>query len=338
MRLDKISLQNFRSYEKRTFSLGQKTVAMGENGSGKSNLIEAIYLLATGKSFRADYEQEMTAYGENFFRVIGEIGEMGEIGVEMIENRKRFLVNDVPRRMVDFVGRIPAVLFGPADLELVTGSPSQRRRYLDFVISQKDREYRRSLISYEKGLRQRNKLLSLIRDGMAQRYQLFFWDKLLIKNGDYLTMKRGEYLGNLGDGRDRGYQGIYDKSIISENRLKQYELEEAAAAVTLVGPHRDDFVVNFNNRDVSKYGSRGEQRMGVLWLKKGEIAFLERESKRAGEQEYPILLLDDIFSELDHKHREEVMDLVKNYSGQVIMTTVDRHLLPANGEDTIIEL
>ena len=98
---------------------------------------------------------------------------------------------------MDFVGKMRAVLFAPQDMELITGSPSHRRKYLDFVICQMDREYRRCLISYEKGLRQRNKLLSLIRDGLASRTQLYFWDKLLIKNGDYITLKRGEYLQNL---------------------------------------------------------------------------------------------------------------------------------------------
>lgn len=323
-----ISLQNFRNYEKRTFEFGSKTLIVGENGAGKSNIMEAIYLLATGKSFRADREDEMVRYGESFFRVMGEIGGIGEIGVEMIENRKRFLVNDIPRRQIDFVGNLRAVLFCPQDMELVTGSPGNRRRYLDFVISQVDREYRRCLISYEKGLRQRNKLLEMIRENLAQRSQLYFWDKLLIKDGEYLTNKRQKYLDKTNE-TDRTYGTYYDKSVISETRLKQYEIEEVAAATTLVGPHRDDFQVLFGDKDVSKYGSRGQQRMGVLWLKQGEIEYLGGS---------PILLLDDIFSELDHGHQEEVMKLVENYSGQVIMTTTDRHLLPTNGEDTIIEL
>jgi len=309
--LIKISLQNFRSCEKRSFSFGEKTVIVGENGSGKSNLIEAIYLLAVGKSFRADREEEMVKWGESFFRVMGEIGVIGEMGVEMIENRKRFLVNGVPRRMVDFVGKMPAVCFSPQDMELVTGSPGVRRRYLDFVISQTDREYRRCLISYEKGLRQRNKLLEMIRENLAHRSQLYFWDKLLIKNGEYITGKRGEYLTDLAE---------YDKSVISEARLKQYEVEEVAAAATLVGPHRDDFVIQILNskfevpRDVSKYGSRGEQRMAVLGLKHKEIEYLGGS---------PMLLLDDILSELDHKHGEEVQKMIENYPGQVIVTTCD---------------
>ncbi|KKU28744.1 MAG: replication and repair protein RecF protein [Candidatus Amesbacteria bacterium GW2011_GWA2_47_11b] len=328
--LTKIHLQNFRSYEKRSFSFGEKTVIVGENGSGKSNLMEAVYMLATGKSFRADREDEMLKYGEGFFRVIGQIRQMGQIGqmeITMADARKRFLINGVPRRQIDFVGKMRAVLFCPQDMELVTGSPGGRRRYLDFVISQMDREYRRCLISYEKGLRQRNKLLEMIREGLAQRSQLFFWDKLLIKNGEYITLKRGEYLEGLAE---------YDKSVISEARLKQYEVEEVAAAATLVGPHRDDFVVNIDGRDVSKYGSRGEQRMAVLGLKEKEIEYLFFDSAQDSQQ--PLLLLDDILSELDHKHRDEVQKMVKDYPGQVIMTTVDDLLPPGVGELDVIRL
>ena len=312
--LTKIHLQNFRSYEKRSFSFGEKTVIVGENGSGKSNLMEAVYMLATGKSFRADREDEMLKYGEGFFRVIGQIRQMGQIGqmeITMADARKRFLINGVPRRQIDFVGKMRAVLFCPQDMELVTGSPGGRRRYLDFVISQMDREYRRCLISYEKGLRQRNKLLEMIREGLAQRSQLFFWDKLLIKNGEYITLKRGEYLEGLAE---------YDKSVISEARLKQYEVEEVAAAATLVGPHRDDFVVNIDGRDVSKYGSRGEQRMAVLYFKLAQLDYL---GKKRGNR--PILALDDIFSELDHEHRSVVMDVIRKR--QTIITTADEHFV-----------
>ena len=325
MLLDKIVLQNFRSYGKAGFEFEKVTTVVGENGAGKSNLIEAIYLLATGKSFRAEVDYEMVRYEQSNARVKGLVeGEDLEVLLtdgSMQGARKRYFVNGVAKRQIDFVGRLRAVLFGPADMELVTGSPSGRRRYLDMVISQMDREYRRSLISYEKGLRQRNKLLDLIRDGMASRSQLFFWDKLLIKNGQYLTDKRGDFLIKT------GFE--YDKSEISEARIKQYEMEEVAAGSTLVGPHRDDFVLMFKGRDVSKYGSRGEQRMSVWWLKQCEIKYLGGD---------PVLLLDDIFSELDHKHREEVVEYVKKYLGQVILTSADEHLVPIMKETKTIQL
>src|SRR3989344_5062894 len=320
VKLDKIFLQNFRSYRKADFEFSDRNVVIGANGSGKSNLIESIYLLATGKSFRAERDEEMVRYGDGLCVVSSEIGSGDELKIVLGE-RKKFEVNGVARRMMDFVGHIGAVMCGPGDMELVNGSPSVRRSYLDFVISQVDREYRRCQISYEKGLRQRNKLLDLIRDGLAGRNQLFFWDKLLIKNGQYLTDKRAEFLSVT------GFE--YDKSEISEARLKQYEVEEVAAGNTLVGPHRDEFVLIRNGRDMSKYGSRGEQRMAVWWLKQKEIEYLGGN---------PVLLLDDIFSELDHKHRDEVIELIKTYGGQVIMTRADEHLGPMQKDWNIIRL
>lgn len=367
MQLLKISLVNFRNHEKLGMEFGKKVVIVGPNGSGKSNLLEAIYLLATGRSFRADKEEEMIRYGEKFSVLNAQCSGIdlkvtltdGSVGV----TRKKFEVNGVTRRMTDAVGQLRAVLFGPADLELVTGNPSGRRRYLDFVISQSDREYRRCQISYEKGLRQRNKLLDFIRDGTASRSQLFFWDKLLIKNGEYLTRKREEYLEYINDQNSKSkipnpkqisnsnfqnFKILYDKSVISEARLKQYENEEVAAGSTLVGPHRDDFIISqiINTsspnpsptlgegswRDVSKYGSRGEQRMAVLWLKQGELGYLTRDVQP------PLLLLDDIFSELDHNHRQEIEMEIENLitdGGQVIMTTADEHLVPKDGWNII---
>ncbi len=331
MQIRIIKLQNFRNHKKKKFEFGKKTVLVGENGSGKSNILEAIYMLATGKSYRADKEEEMITYGEQVASAEG-ITDNLQLKVLMTDGtigftRKKFEVNGVARRMIDFTGQLKAVLFGPQDMELITGSPSVRRRYLDFVISQADREYRRCQISYEKGLRQRNKLLERIREGMADRRQLFFWDKLLIKNGEYITRKREEYLQALqAPQAKQAFNAIYDKSVISEVRLKQYEAEEVAAAATLVGPHRDDFGVEMGGRDVSKYGSRGEQRMAVMWLKRGELDYLKSDN------ESPILLLDDIFSELDHRHRKEIETEIENLikiGGQVILTTADEHNLPA---------
>lgn len=319
MKINSLSLSHFRSYAKRSFEFGNQTIIIGQNGIGKSNILEAIYLLATGKSFRADRDNEMIRIGEQVAIIKSQTDGDKTLQVTISE-RKRFEVNGVPRRMQDFLGNIKAVLFSPTDLELINGSPGGRRRYLDFVISQFDHEYRRSQISYEKGLRQRNRLLELIRDGLAQRTQLFFWDRLLIKDGNYITDAREKYLLSL---QDNQYQITYDKSIISPNRLAQYELEEVSAATTLVGPHRDDFVLLQQNQDISKFGSRGEQRMAMLWLKIGEINALSN-------GDLPILLLDDIFSELDHKHREEVLQVVAKHNlagGQTIMTTADEHLI-----------
>ncbi|MBI4991376.1 DNA replication and repair protein RecF, partial [Candidatus Gottesmanbacteria bacterium] len=258
---------------------------------------------------------------------------------------KKYTVNGVGKRMVDFVGELKTVLFWPEDLELVTDSPSLRRRYLDFVLVQADREYRRSLVSYEKGLRQRNKVLEAIRERGAHRHQLLFWDQLLIKAGEYITRKREEYINYLNNSHPPAgglnsqidnYHLEYDKSVISEARLAQYSEEEVAAAATLVGPHRDDFKFQIVSnaprpplmvrggegelRNLSHFGSRGEQRLAILWLKLGELAYIE---ETTGEK--PVLLLDDIFSELDHEHRKTIFDIIGNQ--QTIMTTTDEHFI-----------
>ncbi len=294
--------------------------------------------MASGKSFRADQDSEMIFYDQHIAHVELQ-SEFAHIRVTLTDGsagygRKKFAVNGVARRMVDATGIVRAVLFSPADMELLTGSPAKRRKYLDFVLAQKDRNYRRSLLVYEKGLRQRNKLLDLIREGKAGRSQLVFWDMTLVKHGNYLTDQRRAYFEMIGsmDTLLATYRVVYDPSTISNERLAQYASEEVAAATTLVGPHRDDFWVEYKGRRVEAYGSRGEQRMGVLWLKQAELRYLTLD------EQYPVLLLDDIFSELDHAHRDEVVRIVMDYPGQAIFTTADEHLLPDFGQVGMIRL
>lgn len=319
MKINRLNLQNFRNYKQKRLEFEANiTVICGDNSAGKSNILEAIYLLATGKSFRAEKDEQMILYGQEFGRVSA---TSEEIDLEVILTKpKRFFINGVAKRMMDFVGQLNCVLFRPEDIDLVLGSPSGRRAYLDSVLEQVDREYRRCNLSYQKGLRQRNKLLERIRDGEVNRNQLLFWDNLLIKNGTIISQKREEFL--------KWLKLEYDPSRISPLRLKQYSQEEVLAATTLVGPHRDDFRFIVQRpgkaaKDLSIYGSRGEQRMAVLGVKLGEFEFVWDKS---GEK--PLLLLDDIFSELDHENRKEIFSLIKKQ--QTIITTADKHLIPKN--------
>ena len=261
--ISKLHLSKFRNFkiEKVDFSEGT-TVIIGPNASGKTNILEALFLLSTGKSFRARIEEEMIGYESDIARVKGVAGATNletlltrgliDIGSARPEKapRKRLLVNGVPKRLVDFVGNLKAVLFGPWDLDLVTEAPTLRRRFLDNALSQVDREYRRAILSYEKGLRQRNRLLFRIREEGFARSQLLFWNQLLIRNGDYISRKRAEFIDfiNLTSGLSTMYFLLeYDKSAISEVRLEQYAEEEIASATTLVGPHRDDFIAKILN-------------------------------------------------------------------------------------------
>lgn len=348
MTLTSVSLLNFRSYKKQIFKLSSGvTLVVGVNTAGKTNLLEAIFMMATGKSFRAEQDREAISWGEELGMVkcFVENGEgQTELELKLTKGEyrgqkiplKKHLVNGIARRAIDFVGNLRAVLFWPEDLELVTDSPSLRRKYLDSVLTQVDREYRRNLLSYERGLRQRNRLLDLIREGKAHRHQLEFWNELLIRAGGYLTDSRWGFIDFINNFHSaiNHYQIFYDKSVISESRLDQYKDEEVLAGATLVGPHRDDIIFKLNGMELGKYGSRGEQRLAVLWLKLAEFSFVEEKSGCR-----PILLLDDIFSELDEEHRDLVLKLIDQQ--QTILTSAEeetRHLLKKRKATEVIHL
>ena len=346
--ITKVKLTDFRNFKSKVLDFSNNvTVIVGPNASGKTNILESLFLLSTGKSFKAKIEEEMVNYDKDIARIKGKLlsGDILEsvltrglidIGSNHPEKvaRKKLLVNGVGKRLIDFAGNFKVVIFGPQDLDLVTESPSLRRKFLDTALSQVDREYRRSILSYEKGLRQRNKLLFRIREEGIARSQLAFWNQLLIKSGDYITNKREQFIDFVNNQpalNSQDFELNYDRSVISEGRLEQYAEEEIAAATTLVGPHRDDFVFREGLRNLASYGSRGEQRMGVLWLKIAELNFIEEITS-----ERPTLLLDDIFSELDDEHRGVVMELAKKQ--QTVITTADKHFLKGMRVGVIIEL
>lgn len=339
MRLGALHLTFFRNYKKRTFSFDAPIVLfVGENTIGKTNILEAISVLSVGKSFRAQKDSDMVYWGNEVGRVRGEIVRVvdntqdvllleivlttGSVGGRKT-HVKKYLVNGVARRQVDFIGNFRSVLFSPTDLELVTDSPSVRREFLNGVLVQTDREYRRSMYSYERGLRQRNSLLDRIHEGSASPSQLLFWDHLLIKTGAYITQTRESFIDYINKTAkdDLSYKLVYDPSIISETRLAQYAQEEIAAKTTLIGPQRDDFRFEKLGRgstsiDISRFGSRGEQRLAILWIKRAELAYIE---KQTGER--PVLLLDDIFSELDDKGKHIVLDTITKQ--QTIITSAE---------------
>jgi len=295
--LAKLSLQNFRNYQEETFEFsGPLTLIVGPNTSGKTNLLEAISLLATGRSFRAEVEAEMISDNKQMSNVKCQMSDKKTLEIILTRGeimgrrtaKKIYKINGVPRRMIDFVGQLKAVYFGPEDLRLVTDSPSLRRRYLDMVLSQVDWEYRRATLSYQKGLRQRNKILEKFQSFKVSKLQsedlkkrLYFWDQLLVKNGNYLSGKREEYIDFINQFAIRNSQFAieYLKSVISPAALAKNFEKEVMLGMTMVGPHRDEIKFEIRNskfeiekgRDLSLYGSRGEQRLAIFWLKIGEL-------------------------------------------------------------------
>ena len=334
MGIRKLQLTDFRNYEDKKLEFdGGVNVIFGENAKGKTNILEAVYLMSIGESFRARRTEEMVRFGTELGKVKANIdwenGDTLEIevmvngGVVMgkVVNKRKYLIDGVSRRRKDLLGLVPVVIFRPEDVELVSGSADVRRKFMDRLLVQVDKIYENNLSTYEQALRRRNKILDAIRDGSATRHALTFWDSLLIKHGNAVTVKRQELVQYINDlfARSELFKNVklvYEMSPISESRLLQYKDAEVAVGYTLVGPHKDDLIVNENGRNLSTFGSRGEQRMAVLAMKMGEIYFIEEKGGKKA-----LLLLDDIFSELDEVHKQEVLRVTDGR--QVIVTTAD---------------
>jgi len=339
-----LQLQDFRSFASSVFSFDLKqTLVIGDKGKGKTNILEALSLLSTGKSFRGRSLSECVQIGKDIahigikanvegedellqMSIVAKLNTLGE------RSSSRYLRNGVKKRKTDVVGVLKSVVFLPEDLELVTGSPSIKRDFLDTVLLQVNKKYHTALREYERALRHRNKLILQLREGQATRRDFFFWDELLIHHGDLLTRERGRFVHFINTAVSFPLTGTvtYDSSLMTEERLHKYATAEVAAGKTLVGPHKDSLVVECVLREaeaqsnVALYGSRGQQRLAVLWLKIAQLQFIEQETNVV-----PILLLDDIFSELDDTNRSIIFSLFADH--QVIMTSAEQlNMLPEN--------
>jgi DNA replication and repair protein RecF len=326
MQLLKLVLTSFRNHENLVLDLaGKPLLITGANGSGKSNILEAVHLLATTKSMRARYDKDMISHDKKFAKIGSKVNLDGyeydlELSItrsEKFENSssKKAKINGVAKSLTNFIGTINTVLFTPSDIQLFTDSPSQRRKYIDSLFFQVDKNYKRQHSSYTKAVRQRNKLLEMIRDENKGHDQLEYWEEKIITSGsaiqekrqglfDFFEKKLPEY-GHELNGKRTKYEVLYDKSEISKARLDKYRDREVMAKATLVGPHRDDFQVVVDDFDISSFGSRGQKRTTLLGLKLCEIDFIWDATKKR-----PILLLDDIFSELDNNHKEAILKII----------------------------
>lgn len=338
MFLKTLQAVNFRNCSKLNLNFSATTLLIGDNAQGKSNLLESIYFLATTKSLRAEKDSQLIRQGEDSCYIEGIVDLGGErttleVAMQLVPEtdmlEKRIKINGVPRRVSDYMGNLVVILFAPEDINLVAGSPSLRRDYLDLTLSQINREYKRALVAYTKTLTARNKLLKRVKEGEAKSAELEFWTKELIESGKLIIEKRQQFFQRLNEEinhlNGKGLVGKlylnYEENTISEERAKQYLPREIEAAMTLIGPHRDDFIFELNGQDLAFFGSRGEQRTAVLDLKIAELNFIKGVIDSS-----PVLLLDDIFSELDETHRHYVTSLVG--SQQTIITAVENEQIP----------
>ena len=348
LHIEHLSLTNFRNYTQLELDLPLHLVVLrGDNARGKSNLLEAIYFLATARSHRAAGERELmswfvTGAAMPVARLLAraqtargpvevEIALRGTYATaEEAHFQKRIKINGIRRRAVDLVGQLNVVIFGPHDIELISGAPSLRRRYLDLTDCQIDRRYLRSLQRYNKAIQQRNHLLRSITERRAEPDQLDFWDNELVEAGSYLVAQRQLTVAELSRhaqlihcqltaGKEE-LSMFYRPSVGIEDfayGLKSVREKEIAQGISLIGPHRDDFQFSVNGIDMSLFGSRGQQRTIAVSLKLAEARFIHSKTG-----DHPILLLDDVLSELDSARRHHILESISSYE-QVIMTAID---------------
>lgn len=382
MFLSRLQLEHFRNYRELDLAFcAPVTLVQGRNGQGKTNLLEAVYYLATSKSRHVRTEREAVdraAADEPipYARIRGEVVRAGEsttleilftLRTDGLNYTKQARVNGAPRRSMDLIGHLRAVLFLPEDLTLVAGSPSERRRYIDVALCQIDRRYCQALSRYQKVVTQRNSLLKQLQereqgDSPSTAAELGFWDDQLIELGTQVYARRHTYLADLapiarrvhaelsgqqeeldllylpsfdtGLYAEPAYQQLRDGEEVEPDRLARQEVDAAAiaqrfrarleerrgvelrAGSSLYGPHRDELILMVNGWNLRTYGSRGQQRTGALALKLAELRAM---AETTGEK--PILLLDDVMSELDAQRRGALLGALADVPQGIVTTT-----------------
>ena len=345
MILNEISLLNFRNYVSLTLKPSKTlNIFYGFNAQGKTNLLEGIYYLATTQSHRAFKDQEMIQWGKDFFKLKGIVSVQDRnlsLEIHNQETGQKILCvgSNKKVRVPDYLGNLCVVLFSPEDLTIIKGSPKERRKFLDFEISQISKSYAHLLIQYYKVLGQRNNLLKNIRDKKVSDDQLEIWDFQLVEIGSKILFKRFSIIKSLAHlakknhlkisaGQENldikylcSFQAKPDFSVKEIERhfsekLRETRTEEINRGITLVGPHRDDLVFYINNTDARLFGSQGQQRSTALSLKLAELDLIFVETG-----EYPILLLDDVLSELDNIRRHYLLAAVSNKVQTFVTTT-----------------
>lgn len=371
MKLLSLQLENFRNYRRYEFEFPKDknlTVLIGENGKGKTNLLEAIYFLSLSRSFRTGTQDDLIDWEMDYFRCTGEVETDEETAnLEAFysnypRKHKSLKRNDVPQKSSEYVGNLLTVLFHPNDLDILYLSPSLRRKYIDILLSQTDRKYLISLSNYKKTLKQRNALLASIREARFSRKptatleaNLDAWNQEIAEFGTEILEKRQHLIDFFDKNLEKTYRKIsgnneiisleYESSVLKKKKsLAKKEIHtlyldelfnrksrDIMQAKTTVGPHRDDLKFFINDKEITGSASRGEFRTLLLALKLAEIEYIKKQTDKN-----PILLLDDVFSELDLNRRKHLLEAIKGC--QVVITTTDLSDLKELKESSLLEI
>ncbi len=339
MILKNISLKNFTNYEDAYCDFDENiNIFVGDNAQGKSNLLESIYYISTISSSRKNKDKELIKWSRDYFSIsahfFNKYGE-NKVTVKVIGNKKEVYLNNYKiEKRKEYIGYLITVIFSPEDLYIIKGEPALRRQYIDNELSKTDVEYFVDNIKYKKILEQRNILLKEFKRRSVSDALMDIWEEQLSKYGIKIIKKRLELIEQLKEISKEIHYRItddaenlqikYQTNIDIENiensyrkLLKEHRQKDIDKGYTSVGPHRDDLEILINGISAKKFASQGQQRTISLSLKISEIEFIK---KKTGE--YPILLLDDVLSELDKKRKHKLLEEIEN-KVQTIITTTD---------------
>lgn len=337
MKIDSLSLMNFRNYETLNISFGDLNIIYGLNGSGKTNIIEAIYTLALTKSFRINNDKVMIKKGKIKAKIKGNVlknGDENTFGVEISNDGKVVTINGEKQDKVsDYVSRINVILFNPSDTRLIDESPMIRRKMLNIEISQIYKEYLVILTNYQRILKQRNFYLrGMYVNGSYTNTYLDILTKKLIEYGSIICKYREKFVDNINKYIASNYEKIFGSGTLKiryvstfknkseDDLIKRYKdnyQKELSVGKTLEGIHHDDIVFVLDNNNLKEWGSEGQRKNAIISFKLAEISVIN-EIKGF----YPILILDDLFSELDKEKVTNLLGMLDR-NVQTFMTTTD---------------
>ncbi len=354
MKLKSIVLKNFRNYESAEIEPADTfNIIYGNNAQGKTNIIEAVFLCASGRSHRTSKDTELMKYGKEFFEVkvlYEKVSREEEIDITYNnEERKKIRINEIPQKKIgSLMGHLNAIIFAPEDLLVIKQGPSERRRFIDITMSQLRPSYFYDLQQYSRILFQRNNLLKNIANKKENGDTLEVWDYHLAKTGSRIIKQRREFIERMNvlagprherltnceekldlkyncsfyiDG-ENGCDSIEQTFMSNITKNRERDIQRGA---TIYGPHRDDIDIVLNGESTKVYASQGQQRTVVLSMKFAEIDLMKEESG-----EYPVLLLDDVLSELDDSRKEYLLDNIEEI--QTLITSTEKRFFTRKNE------
>lgn len=337
MNIRSIELKNFRNYENLEISFDEGTnILFGDNAQGKTNILEAAYMSGTTKSHKGSRDKEMIRFGEeeaHLKTVVVRGGREYQIDMHLKKNRaKGIAIDKIPiKKASELFGILNIVFFSPEDLNIIKNGPAERRRFLDSELCQLDRIYLADLTNYNKILAQRNKLLKdmIYRPSLSDTLPV--WDMQLIETGKKIIRRRKQFVDELREivsdihyrisgGKEElflKYEPNID-DIFFEDELSRAKEKDKKLCQTSVGPHRDDLLFSIGDVDIRKYGSQGQQRTSALSLKLSEIELV-----RKSIFDTPVLLLDDVLSELDSSRQNYLLNNISDTQTIITCTGLD---------------